>query len=442
MRTLSRFALAALALCTPIVVAAAAPASVTGIKASLQDGKVFVSWTPVTDPNITAYRVFYSHASILRSNGLYDDYDTTDGSVNSYVIPNTPQAQTLYVSVMAENAQGEESPYFAEETSVKLSGGDTTPEPIVTSSAASSISAFPTSMMASSPVSSKAVQPADTSVRLLSVRTLSATGVELTFSQTVAIDPAIDLRAFDIESGSGEQLPLTRFVVAGNVVQLHTFPQDRGSVYVIILKDGIRGINANGTTVPLDANQVPVLFTGDPSGILGTTSSAAAVSSQGSSSSKSSSSLPPSPVLSDVSSVILRSVAEKNGYYTITATWQVANDNAITGFQVSQTTDKGRTYSQSRTLPVSVLSATVPHVPAGNFGLLVRAVYADGTISKGILKMVQLAGTTTSTLPGNVISKPTTSHLPQSGPGLWTVVLMTGSALGYATMKRMTIAKA
>jgi hypothetical protein len=45
----TRLVVGLLSLCVPFAVAAAAPGNVTGIKASLQGGKVLVTWTPVTD---------------------------------------------------------------------------------------------------------------------------------------------------------------------------------------------------------------------------------------------------------------------------------------------------------------------------------------------------------------------------------------------------------
>ncbi len=440
MNTRSRFALAVLALCTPIVVAAAAPSSVTGIKAELQNGKVFVSWTPINDPSITAYHVFYSHASILGSNGLYDDYDSVEGSVNSYTIPNTPQAQTLYVSVMAENAAGEESPYFAEEANVQLSDkpvASSAPAVIPSSSASSKAAVSAMSMMSVMPPASSApAQQTDAQLQLLSVRTLSATGVELTFSHAVSIDPSAATKAFTIETGSGDALTLTRLTTLGNIVHIDTLPQERGTVYVLILGQGITGINPDtATTIPLDPAQAPMLFIGDPSGIAPHTSPA-----KSSSSSVSSATLPLHT--GDVLLLTLRATPEKKGFYTINAAWSSDRDGTITGFQISQTTDKGRTYSQPNSIPASAQSISIPHVPAGNFGLLVRAVYADGTLSKGILKTVALANTGTVPPVGSVIGKPTNGQLPHSGPAAWTLFAMIGSAAGYATMKRLNAAKA
>lgn len=421
----TRFALGFLSLCVPLAAAAAAPGSVTGITASLQGGKVLVTWNPLPDTNIVAYRVFFSHASILSSEGLYDDYDTVDGSVNSYTIVNTPQSDTVYVSVLAMNSAGEESPYFAEEASVKLSdGGSVQPTPV--SSAMSSV--VTASSAANIPSTPFVPTQSDAQLRLLSVRTLSATGVELTFSQIVSVDPATATQAFDIQSGSGSPLTMTRLSIVGNIVRIDTAPQTRGMVYAVLVGNGVLGVDpVTGATAPLDPSQAPMLFTGDPSGIApGASATSSAASSV----------MPTTPSGSDVSALSLRATPEKKNYYAIQATWQAPADPLLIGFEVTQTTDRGLTFSKPSVLDKNTAIVSVPHVPAGSYGILVKAMYSDGSRSRGVLKTVDLPGSSTP-LQGSVTGKPGTSgHLPQSGPGVLSVLVMLGSAAGYAVMKR------
>jgi hypothetical protein len=429
----TRLVVGLLSLCVPFAVAAAAPGNVTGIKASLQGGKVLVTWTPVTDQHIASYRVFFGHQSILSSNGSDDDYDTVDGSVNSYAIVNTPNAAMVYVSVLATNDQGEESPYFAEEASVKLNGnGQQASSAIMNTAQSSSVTAM---TMTQSSATMTLPTTTNSILQLLAVRALSATGVELTFSASVAVDPSIAVHAFDIRSGSGKELPLTRLSIQGNTVRIDTVPQERGVVYAVILGAGITGTDAvTGGTMVLDPAQAPMLFTGHPNGI-------APVTDMASSSPSSSSSSAPTAALpsdADVQNLALRAQPEGKGFYTMQATWLAPNDATLIGFQVTQTTDRGMTYSQPNNLPATTNSVSIPHVPAGNYGLMVRAVYDDGTMSPGVLRTVELAGAPTSPLTGSVTGKPTLTHLPQSGPGAWMLVLIMGSALGYAGMKRFS----
>lgn len=405
MTILSRLSLAVLGLCLPLSVAAAAPGNVTGITATLRDGKVVVTWTPLQDPSITAYRVFYSHASILSNDGSYDDYDTVEGSVNSYTLANTPTSAMVFVSVLAMNDQGEESPYFAEEASVEIDA--------------------PSIPAERSPQAGQ---------QLLSVRTLSATGVELMFSQAVSIDPQMALSAFTIANGSGDTLTITRLSVEGTTVRLDTALQERGVAYVLMVGDGVAGIDpVTGAVTALDAEQAPMLFVGDTSGAAASSSSVAA--------SATSSVTTVIPSGADVAHFMLRAQSEGKNLYTIQASWQPPADSTLAGFRVVQTTDGGETFGNIRTLKKEAAGVSIPHVPAGSFGLRVQAVYIDGTVSRGVQKIVDLPKTDTtpvSPIGGSVVTKPgkPQGRLTQSGPGLLLVLTMTGALTGYLVMKR------
>jgi len=415
MTTLLRLSLACVSLCLPLAAAAAAPGSVTGIEATLQGGKVFVSWTPLNDTSVSAYRVFYSHASILSNNGSYDDYDTVEGSVNSYTLANTPISPMVYVSVLAVNADGEESAYFAEEASVSLNGGQA-------ASSVAPVTSMPTT------VSSELSVPQGSAQQLLSVRTLSATGVELTFTQPVTIDPAKALEAFTIKTGSGDALTITRLTVEGTVVRLDTLTQERNIAYVLTVGDGVSGVDPfTGAATPLDSMQSPMLFMGDAAG---------SAPNAAFSSSPTVSSAMPIPSGADVSAFALRAQSEGNNLYTMQATWQLPADSTLAGIRVLQTTDGGETFGNPRTLEKNTSGITVPHVPSGSFGLRVQAVYVDGSLSAGIEKIVDLPRTGTTPVTGNVTPGKPTTGLPQSGPGVLVVLLMTGAATGYAVMKR------
>src|SRR5947207_883587 len=108
-----RFLIGFLLLSLPLLVLAA-PASVTGIKADLQNGKVHVSWQPLPGNDIETYRIFFGHASILDSGGEYDDFENAPGNVSEFVLPTQPAGDQVYVSILAVNAQGEESAAFSE----------------------------------------------------------------------------------------------------------------------------------------------------------------------------------------------------------------------------------------------------------------------------------------------------------------------------------------
>jgi len=96
------------------------PSDVKGLRAKVVRDEVFVDWTPLRTEDIVYYRIYYSSESILENDGFYDDFEVTDGPEGSFVFEDPPPVDTLYISVLAVNEDGEESVIFAEEISVVL----------------------------------------------------------------------------------------------------------------------------------------------------------------------------------------------------------------------------------------------------------------------------------------------------------------------------------
>jgi hypothetical protein len=398
-----RLGLALGTLLLPAFAWAAAPGSVTGIHATLANGKVTVTWNAVTGQPISAYRVFFSHASILGNNGLYDDFETAAGSVTSYTIQNTPPVQTLFVSVLAVNDNGEESPYFAEEASVDMSGN----------------------------ASSAASQSSDNLLRLLSAQSISATGVLLTFSAPVNLDPSQALSSFTIQSASGTALAVTSVSSQGTTVTVTTAPQWSGAAYQVTVGGGITGNGPNNATLQYDASQGPVLFTGTP-GTAVSESSSSAPQSQG----------------SEVMNIMLRAKMEKTNLYTVEGSWTAPFGNMVASYQVQQSADGGITYGAPKMIDKNAAGISIAHVPAGTFTILVRTVETDGSMTQGASQTITLP-TTKNTRPPSTGSKGGTSvgmehvgtggKLPQSGPTLWIAVAMAGAVAGYKVMKKKAV---
>lgn len=403
MTLFTRLGLAALTLGMPLM-AYAAPASVTGIKASLESGKVRVTWQQATG-DIASYRVFYSRASILGNGGLYDDFDTVEGSVNTHLLQNVPPSNELYVSVLAVDSKGEESPYFMEEAKVVLNGG------AAASVARSSVAAV--SSVAMSRAASVGAGSAD-GFRLLSAEAISSTGVVLRFSQTISIPANQALDAIVIENGSGQKLQLRRFIIENSTLTVHTEQQRGATVYRITVSQNVTATAPNGALLRIAADQTPTLFMGF--GSASATSSVATAPTQ----------------KNDVTQLRLRAQV-KDKKYSVEATWQAAAGAGITGYSVSQTTDGGRTYSTPRMLNASATAIKIDGVPSGSFGIMVKTVYADGT-SRGVMQSINLpalsgggqGGVITVPLPGG--NGP--SNLPSSGPALWLAIGGTGAAMG------------
>ena len=414
-----------LSLLLPATVLAAAPGlptvdggaakvgTVTGIKTSVDNGKVVVSWDAATGDHIATYNVYWSHASILKANGQYDDFASVDGTKTSLTLDHVPPVQMLYVSVMAVNDKNEESPYFAEEAMVDVSGMT---NESVSSDESSSIAITSSTSFESSVSSESSVKTGEPqSLKLLSAEAVSATGILLTFSDTVAVDSAKAVDAFSIQTGSGKQLALTRIVINGKTILLNTLPQTRGAVYVVRIGDGVTGKDALGNAFAMDAIQAPMLFTGHASGLEPQASSSSTASAEAEN-------------LTDLKSLTLLHASEGKGFYSVTANWRITDSDTIVGYSVSQSTDGGRIWSNPALISKTVKTVKIPHIPAGTFSLLVHVRFADGSTSRGLMESVILKG-----VPQG---HGTSGHLPNSGTGTVIAFLLASALLGYRIISK------
>jgi len=378
-----RLALGFLGAAVPVL-AMAAPQNVSNITAVNESGKVRVSWAQLNEPDITAYRIFYSHASILQNGGLYDDFESVDGTVNTHLLQSIPPVNELFVSVLAVNSKGEESPYFFEEARVMLNAGSTGNQ--------------------------------TDELRLLNADVISATGVVLHFSHPVTIPQDRAMEAISITNSSGTKLAMRRYVIEGNTVTVHTMPQERAAVYRITIGQVVTAQGSNGSTISLAADQAPVLFMGHPTGTM------PIVGQQ-----------PTTPVqqTADITQLRLSAQPDTATTYAVEATWQPPTGVQLAGYSVAQTIDGGRTYSPSMTVAATASTIKIPGVPPGNYGIMIKAVYANGSQSRGVTQVINLPG---SQAPVGNVSQPTnpgnSTALPNSGPVLWLAVAGLGAFTG------------
>jgi hypothetical protein len=416
MNLISRLGLGLIGALVPVMVLAIAPQNVTGITAVKEGEKVRVTWTQVANTDIKSYRIFYSHASILQNQGLYDDFETVDGSTNTHLLQNIPPVNELYVSVLAVNNNNEESPYFTQEAKVMLSMQPQTnsSEPILDTT------------------------PGNI-VRVLSVEATSNTGVTIKFSMPVAVDTTKAVDAIRIENASGASLTVRRIIVQGSTMIVHTLMQSRGTVYTLAVGDGISGKGTNGTQIPLDPEQGPVLFTGHITGTQGAATSTAPVAQPATG-------LPAGQAGTQMDATQLRLVAKPDGTntYTVEGAWQAPTQAGLTGYKLSQSTDGGKTYGAPSTIGAQGAAVKIPRVPAGTFSLRLQAIYEGGSVSTGITQSINLPGNKpTTNTQGNVTNtKPNTStNLPSSGPALWLALAGSGAVTGAWKIRKARKAK-
>jgi hypothetical protein len=390
--------------------ALAAPENVTGITATMEGQNVRVTWQQVSGA-IASYRIFYSSASILQNGGLFDDFETVDGSVNTHLLRNIPAASALTVSVLAVDAQGEESPFFVEEATVALS----------TSSRPS---------LAPTPTLAPPSDDSPTALRLLTVESVSPTTVLLTFSHPVSIPQDRALETVVIETSDGTRLRLNRVTASGTMLVVETSQQTPGTIYRTQLGNGITGTGDDGRIIALAPDLIPMLFAGIAAALPPTPSSAPVAAPD----------LPPSPAAGpDVTGLALRAQLE-NGLYTVEATWRAPNQ-PITGYELLQTTDNGRTFGAVTSVPPTTTGVRIPSIPPGTFGVFVRAVLQDGTRTNGLTQVIDLPGTVLSPTPlvGQVqppVQQSGSTALPGSGPGLWLLMTLAGAMVGVITLRQ------
>lgn len=409
MNTRLRLSLSVLALGLPLL-ALAAPASVSGIKASLQADGINVEWDKV-DGDISMYRVFYSHASILNNGGLYDDFEETSGTDTNHLLRNVPPTDDVYVAVLAVDAAGEESPFFTEEAHVALA-----------MQPSQSASSMPTAT-SSEPVAmpSSAMAPKEDVLRLLSVEAVSATGVVLHFSHTITVDPTHATEAVTIETASGKTLSMKRFIVQGNELHIDTAEQERGVAYKVTVGTAVSATGSAGQRLVISPDQAPVLFVGHTTGRMP-------------------SSMPPTPSSADSNTRTevqqLRLRAQPVGsVYRVETTWQPAG-GMVKAYSVAQTTDGGKTFGEARVIKPEERDLIVNGVPAGTFGVRIKTMYTDGTMSKGIVQTIQLPKLGVTTPVGATVTGGGSKALPNSGPGLWLAIAATGATAGWLQSRR------
>lgn len=416
MRTFVRL-VSALAVATAVSVASAAPPpGVTGIKVVEQDGVAVVSWNAVPGGKVEKYRVYYSTVSIIGNDGDYDDYAETKDSKTQLALSDAPTTGTLYVSVLAVNDKGEESELFTEEAKLAFTGQ--------TASTASSTSS----------VRSVTNVPAAGPFLVTKVQAASATGVAVSFNHQVLIYPEDAAAAFKVTDASGSTLTIKRLEVSGSDVLIHTSPQVRGATYTLVATSKVHGTPEGDGPQPLLTMQesaASMTFEGHATGV------------------------DPAqrPALANASSAIrnlkMKVTPRSDGLFDVEVTWMAPAAGDPVSYSVYQSRDGGKTYGSPQSVPGSTTAIRIDRVPAGDFGLSVQGVRADGSTTQSVFQSIRLS-TAGSTVAGNVtgsassaassatstVQTRTKSPLTQTGPEMLIGVALAGASTGWGVSLR------
>ncbi len=349
--------------------------SVTGIEAHSENGTVTVEWNPVTSDPIAYYRVYMSGQSILDNNGLYDDFEVTDGD-NTTLTFNPPQGMgELFIAVIAVGRGGMESEFFVEEASVLVTEAESVPS----SSTSSSYEEEPEQGV------SAGISP--TTLKLLKATVPSPKEILVEFSASITVEPVLAPEGLKITKSDGSSLQITSITIISDVITIHTTMQERGMVYNVQFSEPFVGTYGQ----PLDAEDRSIFVTGHAEGAMpqATQSSVTNISSD-----------PTSPP--DIQNSTLLPEVQKNGSYTVTMEWDTATlPDDLYGIVVYQTRD-GVTFGPPSVLPVNIRGVQIHDVTPGFYGLFVQTMNVLGYVSPGVFQYATLP----ASIPAGGSAKP------------------------------------
>ncbi len=368
--------------------AASVPPPVTGVVAQTIDGQIVAQWDAIESEIIDYYRVYYSTESILENNGIYDDFEVTEGNLTTLSFIPPSDTQDVYIAVIAVKANGTESPYFTNEAYVKIPAGPAVLKP------------------EDEPPPPEVINPdvpAHTTLKLLNATVITPEEISVEFSTSVIVDPDRAPTALTITKSDGVRLNIAGITIDGKTITIRTETQERGVVYNVEFSEPFSG--RNGQT--LDANSRSVLVKGHNSGK--DPVEAPRVSD------------PHNPP--DVEDATLTPTLQKNKNYTVTIEWTVDNTpKDIWKIVVYQTRD-GRTFGPPTLLPVDIAGVQLKNVTPGFYGLYIQTINTFGRVSHGVFQYTTLPSAVD--LKGDVVGITAEETLGSAPAGVMAMAVMT-----------------
>lgn len=368
--------LAITALTSDLAFAAGAPANIQNVRAEQQSATLRVTWDAVE--HAAFYRVYFSHKSILGNEGNYDDFERTTGPETNYTFVKLPlKSDTIYVSVLAVSAEGQESEGFETEA------------PVTIAAAQSSMSNDQTTPTVQEGMP-EGESPTSTAkpMSIETVEAVSSTGVLVTFSKDVKSDADILPEFFVLTDSGGNMLAVKDVQKEGAMVLLITEKQEPKRAYTFGLLSVIPA--ADGTNLTSSAPQVPFDGFGEnqpvqlpppvPYGKPPVTNTPPPVPYG----------KPPVGQTGDSTFLGLTANSRKDGTYDITARWNPASGAQAYGLYTSV---NGMGYAWNGQVSSDQTTALYSKVQPGTFALRLTTRGADGQESRGIERAVNLPTT-------------------------------------------------
>ena len=374
----------------PVTAVAAAPANIRQVEASMNETSLMVSWAPAESGDIDFYHIYVSHESILDHEGNYDDSVRTQANETTYVFKTPPLAsEKIYIAILAVNKEGEESDGFESEASVEL--------------APPSVPAPVPELVAVEPEPA-AVTETSIPMTVSEVRSITQTGVLITFTKPIADSVPLEARFFAIIDGSGAGLEISAIEVIGQTILLHTGMQESEKNYFLSILEPVAAMD--GTNLPVQEQKVP--FTGflDPNQAV--SGDILYVAN------------PELPIVEEVLgppedavNLALKAMRRSDGTYTVVASWGASpNSKGTLSAYVLSSTRNGEAHGENIVLASNQTVTKYDGIAPGIFGVKVISKDDRGNESMGIQKVITL---------------------PESGMGLLGII----SASGFLAGRRM-----
>ena len=338
----------------------AAPPPVTGVGAAQHGSEVVVQWDPIEDVPISHYRVYYSFESILENDGLYDDFETTDGPESTITFIPPPHTDVLYVAVIAVADGGLESEFFTSEAWVQL-------------------------QRTAEPTDQEPPLDHNATVELLKAEATSPTDIVVEFSAAVTVDPTHAPDGLFIEDSTGQRLHIQSITIEGRRITIYTETQVRGTVYSVKFSEPFRGKRGE----PLDTDNRSLLVTGHSDGTKRTATSPVRESNP---------LMPP-----DVTNMRITLQGQRGGLFDVRVDWLIDNTPGDLAYLVVYQTRDGYNFGPPTALPIETGGVELSGVTPGFWGLYIQTVNIYGHASQGVFEYITLSEHYGSGLPGQLL---------------------------------------
>jgi len=351
------------------VLAQSAPSAVTGVTASGVGGEISVEWDAISSDPIAYYRVYYSGESILDNDGLYDDFEVTEGDETHLRFLPPLGMDMMYIAVIGVAKNGLESEFFTSEAIVDMNAVVAPPSSVPEAPKP------PQPENTAPVVDTPPVQNGGATARLLKGTVQTPEKILVEFSASMTVDSAKAPTSLKIEAPGGKKLQIKKITIEAKTITITTETQERGKVYNVQFSEPFESRAGQ----PLDKDDRSVLVTGHVNGkdpvVDPLTPPVREVDPMA----------PP-----DLENISIVPELQANGAYTITLQWTIDNiPGDLYGIVAYQTRD-GQNFGQPNLLPIDISGVQLADVTPGFFGIYLQTVNTYGYVSTGIFQYVNL----------------------------------------------------